>query len=675
MNLQEIIDKEIAAIKKITKPVNVHLVQVSDGCYKGRLPFEIKGEFILNSKNLNDVVVTVSYDNKEVEVEIDSDEHEINAYLSKDEAVLLKAIKKTLKSDSFTEEPAFIVGPPGTGKTKVIKKIIKEALSDNKKLLVVSPTNMAVENVFEDIDTKEIGLEEDDLVLTIKTEDEELRKFSKESIKAKKLQPLEDEIEIIEMAKTEILKTKRDAQPVMESHRALKDASATMLTNLTNERRSLSIKEKKSRQDIDSIERRINSISKNVFIQSIASVFTGDKIDELEADKEKEQKILKKLNNEINSLNEKIELASNEEAIVLKDFKSAMSKIEEANSSLMKITKRLKELKKEIEEIQADNIFETAKVVGSTLIGAILNEKISNAEFDMIIVDEASMALVPLLVSVSQSLREKAKAVTSYEADDSFYEAQNKAIKMALTKRLIFVGDPRQLPPIARTYDMKQSVFDVYGTEEIFQGEDVKNTVFLDINFRNHPHITSAASDLFYGGLLRSGKEDDGANSLYMKRSNSKMVSSQGSFVNHGNMKIVIHQTEQALKRGRRSIGIITPYKRQASLIEENLAHLKEEYPDADIQAGTVHTFQGKEKDIIIYDLTFSPDKNSNYIPATYNGDISSNTAKLLNVAMTRAKSFFIVVGDVNGIMDIEDNQLVLKEWLKRVSGIAKTEK
>jgi len=516
MNLHKTIDAEIAAIKKTTKPTNIQLVQVSDGCYRGRLPFKIEGEHILNSSTLQDVPVTVSYSNKEVEIEIDSDDEEINAFLSKDEAVLLRAIKKTLESDSFQEEPALIVGPPGTGKTKVIKKIIKEALRDDKKILIVSPTNMAVENVFEDIDTKELGIDDDDIVLTIKTEEEELKKFSKENIKARKLQPLEDEMEILDMAKAEILKAKRDAQPILESHRSLREASATALANHKQELNSLNVKAKQSYLNIQGIDSRIKSISSNIFVKSIASVFMSDKVEELNAEKTKEENKLVQLEVKIDDINKLIESASREEAIVLGEFKSALEKIETSDDSIRKISTRLKELRREIEEIRTDNIFSDVKVVGSTLIGAILNEKIRNAEFDIIIVDEASMALVPLLVSVSQSLSKEVKSKTVYKYEDSFYEAQNKAIDMALSKRLIFVGDPRQLPPIAKTWEMKQSVFDVFGTEDIFYGKDVKDTVLLDINFRNHPDITSVASDLFYGGLLKSGKKDDEANSLYI---------------------------------------------------------------------------------------------------------------------------------------------------------------
>jgi superfamily I DNA and/or RNA helicase len=146
------------------------------------------------------------------------------------------------------------------------------------------------------------------------------------------------------------------------------------------------------------------------------------------------------------------------------------------------------------------------------------------------------------------------------------------------------------------------------------------------------------------------------------------MVSSESSFINHGNAILVTEQIEKALEKGRRSIGIVTPYKKQANLINEKLLRLKTLYPDADLQAGTIHTFQGKEKEIIIYDITFSPTENSNYLPATYSGDVDSSTAKLLNIAMTRAEEFFIIVGDIDGILVHVPEDQVLHQWVKEIS-------
>lgn len=667
MHLHDKIDAEISASKKSARNINCKLLKTADGIYKGTLPFKIEGDYVLNSKNIENVLVSVFYENNQITIELDSDEEEIVAFLSKDETSLLEAIKKNIKQDNFSVEPSFIVGPPGTGKTKVITKIIEEAIKADKKILITSPTNMAVENVFERIDRNLLGIQNDDIVLTIKTEEEELLRFSPENIKRRKLQPIQDEISILTEAKESMLKSKKEIQPFLEMHRNSKVSIDTILANRKKELSKLNAKAKGLRQKIDDCEHRKDALSSNTLIKTVAQLFMGKKLEEIAKEQEVLENEFLNISNEISDIEKKIEDVEKENLEAQAKYTTAREEMTEIESAIGKINNEIKELHKQEESLQTNNVFKDAKIVGATLVNAALNQKIQAGEFDMIIVDEASMALVPLLLVVSQSLRDEKKiSKLQYEFDDAYYEAQNKAIEMAINKRIIFVGDPKQLQPIAKTHDMRCSIFTVYDVEDIFNEKEVKNTVFLDTNFRNHPDITEAASKLFYGGMLKSGRSDKDGNSLYIKRSTSKMVSSQGSFVNHGNANVVVKQIELALKRGRRSIGVITPYRKQAELIEEKLNLLKDEYPDADIQAGTVHTFQGKEKDIIIFDLTFSPDKNVDYIPATFAGGFDSNTAKLLNVAMTRAESFFIVVGDVEGILNIKA-PLVLKEWLKEI--------
>jgi len=128
-----------------------------------------------------------------------------------------------------------------------------------------------------------------------------------------------------------------------------------------------------------------------------------------------------------------------------------------------------------------------------------------------------------------------------------------------------------------------------------------------------------------------------------------------------------------ALTRGRRSIGVITPYAAQAEGISNRMDDLRETYPDADMQAGTVHKFQGKEKGVVLFDITAS---SGTMLPATYTGDINSQTAKLLNVAMTRAEDFFVLVGDIDGLekqlSHIQNHEsLVLWQWIRGIKELA----
>lgn len=666
MDLIKLLDAEIAQVAKSSKPVHVQLKHMGNGIYKGFLPFKIEGDFILNSKKLDNVPVLVDYKDDHVIIELDSNEENVNAFLSKDEASLLRAIKEQVRGE-LKEKPSFIIGPPGTGKTKVITKILEEAMRNNLKVLVASPTNMAVENVFERIDTRAMGLKDGEVILTIKTELEDLQEFSPEAIKRRKLQPIEDELEILQMAKDDMVKTKRDAQPTLETQKTLKEAADTKLANFKRDFSVLTRKEKELQSSVDEIKHRIQTLTGNAFLKGVAQVFMGKKLEELEDEKRTKEKKLKSAKEELSALELKMQTAHEDAEMAKNDFDKEHNAIYEATVAIDKINKRMSILQKEADELRLLNLYGSVKIVGATLVNASLNKKIQEGEFDLVIVDEASMALTPYLSIVAQALKEKkSKEKIPYEHVSELYEAQNEAVKMALNTRLVFVGDPKQLPPIAKTYELQKTTFEIYGADKIFVGENPENTVLLDINFRNHPKITTLASKLFYGGLLRSGREDDGRDALFVRKSTSKMVSTDGSYVNNINMKIVVSQVEKALKRGRRSIGIITPYRKQALLIEQNLQNVLREYPDADVQAGTIHKFQGKEKDIIIYDLTFSPSADGR-IPKTYDGDDSSTAAKLLNVAMTRAEGFFIVVGDVDGIIRIKQENLILKNWVKGV--------
>ena len=661
------IDEEIRAIGKKGTPINVRLVKQANGSYKGFLPFKIEGEYVLNSKNIIDKLVLIQWNKDHVSIEIESKEVEISAFLTKDEASLLQALKSNIKQDYFKEEPAFIVGPPGTGKTSVITQILKQAVKRGLRVLLVSPTNLAVENVFEKFNPSEYGLKEGEVVLTIKTENPGIQAMLLNNIKERKAKPLEDELEVYKYAREELLLQKRDAQPLLQHTKAEKESISTICNNFKNDIQ----KKEQHLKDLfaknSSIELRIAALSGNVVLRTVAHMFTDKKVDELKEELVCTKKSISMLENEIKILESKLFTAENSSASATERMKQATAQINEADTAMAQIDENIKRIQKEIEDVMFNNLFGTAKIVGATLTNAALNQKIQQGDFDMLIVDEASMALIPQLIVASQSLNNTKIKPQLIVPSKELYDAQNDAVELALRSKIVFVGDPRQLQPIAATKEMKQSIFSQYNVEDVFAGIAVDRTVFLNINFRNHPHITGLASRLFYGGMLQSGKEEDGLNSVYVRKSASKMVGVGSSFINHGNMKVVYEQVVRALGRGRRSIGVITPYKKQAELINDSFASLRIQYPDADLQAGTINTFQGKEKEIIIYDITYSPLASDSKVPVSYEGDIVSNTAKLLNVAMTRGKSFFVVVGDVEGILNLESSSLVLKQWLEEI--------
>lgn len=92
-------------------------------------------------------------------------------------------------------------------------------------------------------------------------------------------------------------------------------------------------------------------------------------------------------------------------------------------------------------------------------------------------------------------------------------------------------------------------------------------------------------------------------------------------------------------------IGIITPFKAQVQCIK---TELKKQMPAycAKISVGTVHTFQGAERKIIILSTVYGKQDGCSFIDAS---------RSLMNVAVSRAKDNFFVFGDMNCLKDTKN--------------------
>jgi helicase MOV-10 len=80
-------------------------------------------------------------------------------------------------------------------------------------------------------------------------------------------------------------------------------------------------------------------------------------------------------------------------------------------------------------------------------------------------------------------------------------------------------------------------------------------------------------------------------------------------------------------------IGIIAPYRKQVSKLKGACEKYKD---DLKIEVGSIEQFQGKEKSVIILSTVRSHTNNVGFL----------QNPKRFNVAMTRAKFLFIVIGN-----------------------------
>jgi hypothetical protein len=109
----------------------------------------------------------------------------------------------------------------------------------------------------------------------------------------------------------------------------------------------------------------------------------------------------------------------------------------------------------------------------------------------------------------------------------------------------------------------------------------------------------------------------------------------QGSWINADEVRKVDDCVNYILRElPEASVGVVTPYKAQADRIANSWKD------ESRVRVGTVHTFQGGERDVMVFDLVAGP--------AMPGGSIAWLEAErnLWNVAISRARSHLIVVGN-----------------------------
>jgi hypothetical protein len=276
-----------------------------------------------------------------------------------------------------------------------------------------------------------------------------------------------------------------------------------------------------------------------------------------------------------------------------------------------------------------------ARLVLSTLANSYLSPVMTDARFDVVIAEEASMAILPALFYAAALARDK----------------------------VIVVGDPRQLPAILHSSRpavhqvMGRSVFEVGVTDPLTS--DI--VAMLDVQYRMHPAIGSLVGRLFYDGRLRTrgdtaqhdaiaaGEPFGGAAVVVVDtaaRTTCRRAPDGSSRVNAETAELSAQLATAAAHGGTRSVAVITPYQAQARAIRALLA----DRAAASIECSTIHRFQGHESDIVIFDTVDAAPMAPGML---LSGDGPASVARnLLNVSISRARGKLIIVADVRYFED-----------------------
>ncbi|TFK72809.1 RNA helicase [Pluteus cervinus] len=232
---------------------------------------------------------------------------------------------------------------------------------------------------------------------------------------------------------------------------------------------------------------------------------------------------------------------------------------------------------------------------------------------------------------------------------------------------IILSGDPKQLGPIirssvARAFGLETSYLERLMDRDIYQvevGKTSKTVIKLVKNFRSHPAILKFPNERFYQGELEPTASPHTSNyylgSSYLPSKHFPIVfyAVHGEDEREASSPSVFNRIEalrvkeyvQALRSDRKfrtadkDIGVIAPYHAQCLKIRNILR------PVADgVKVGSVEEFQGQERPVIIISTVRSSKESIEYDLRHTLGFVAS--PRRFNVAVTRAQSMLIIVGD-----------------------------
>ncbi|MGC8650971.1 MAG: DEAD/DEAH box helicase, partial [Hydrogenobaculum sp.] len=253
---------------------------------------------------------------------------------------------------------------------------------------------------------------------------------------------------------------------------------------------------------------------------------------------------------------------------------------------------------------------------------------------------------------------------------------------VSLSEKVVSVGDPLQLPPVV---SLSESVINDYYENSFFykmknisedeklyyynrysptktsvyhrtarcdtgKFDDIGQAVFLD----EHRRCQKPIAELFQrlagyknmnikttpisGDALEKLKKFTNEEGIHLMFYDVKGERGPTDKTNKGEVLAISNIIDNLIKAGytEKDIGIITPFLDQEIYIRRSLGRYR------NIEIGTVHKFQGKEFPVIIFStVVFSEDQLGKV-------KFFNSSPNLLNVAISRAKHLFVVVGNLN---------------------------
>lgn len=277
--------------------------------------------------------------------------------------------------------------------------------------------------------------------------------------------------------------------------------------------------------------------------------------------------------------------------------------------------------------INAD-LFNSANVVASTLVGSS-HRLLYRQHYSTLFIDEAAQAL-----------------------EAACWIAVQKA------SRVVLAGDHCQLPATVKCHDAA-----CRGLARPLMANVVEShpgaVSLLTVQYRMSRRIMQFPSDWFYHGLLTAAPEVEFRGILDMDRAiewidtsgmdfKEEYVGDVSGRINRDEARLLVNELERYVDRigmqrlldERVDFGVISPYKAQVRYLRGCIKRSQRLRPLRElISVNTVDGFQGQERDAVFISLVRANDRGR----IGFLGDL-----RRMNVAMTRARMKLVILGDAS---------------------------
>jgi AAA domain/Topoisomerase DNA binding C4 zinc finger/PLD-like domain len=592
----------------------------------------------------------------------------------------VEAVTTAIANDIF-----YLWGPPGTGKTFTLSRVSDLLFAAGKKTLICSNTNQAVDQVLyalcEELKPQHPVMEAGQIVRIGKIAFEDLnRKYhayvTLDGIIERKSADLKRRKEQLESEVERITAVAARAQRVLDDFERF-DTIVRSIEKNTRDANDLKLRKSRCEAEIQTLRQSIQDLREQLTAFENAWTIRRPFMrqpDGIHADIRNADSKIAQTAAEVFGLDAQIAtiergapdleraMIAGQAALTRVDRRVAEREVSAAEAEKVPLNQEIAAINAQLVDIQK-SILEQAHIVGATITRLYLSPKMFT-NFDVVIIDEASMVLLPALFHAAGMAKEK----------------------------VIVSGDFRQLPPIVPTDEeaiLAELATDVFGragiTKAVNFGARPKRTVMLEQQSRMQDQICQMISGPMYKGRLRTIGYHPGETippapfettltvvdtSTIVPFVNRDPIGSRYNLMHGLAIRNLVHhfQHDGYLTSPKR-LGVCSPFAAQAKLLKRLFADLR---PRAQVDAGTVHRYQGNEKEMMVIDI---PDGVGEPRPGRWlDAELPEDDgAKLFNVAISRSQHHLVFFANIEYLDQKLPAQSLLRGMLSNAQAAGRT--